>query len=435
MRIHFASLLFVAACGSNGAAMIDAIGTGDDAPANPIDSPTPHVALTLQNHPMTPATFEFVVAYQDGSGPWTIAPAPTGDTYELPIASAKYGYMWSCKSAASRVVNLGYFTVAEHAAITDTIPPRCTDAPTISITGTVANRPAAGKLVAQFGNAMSPVEAGTGNFKIDTPPGTADLVIVHTPAATGTITDTIVDSVAVSRALVATSAVTKAVDFATAANVQSFPATIVATANERAVATTTLFASGGTSVALVRDTAAPFEIEALAVAQATTSDLYETTLSLANQGQTTTTTVVTGAPADQTFTAPSGLGGAITMIAAGLISTTWAAYPNAVGYRWEATQTLTAAQCGGAAATACTVGWTAQISNGYAGTSPMFAMPSLTSLTGFTADFSFVTGAAVTGDTQGITSTGGVSDFPTLAPAPAGTMRTNARSDWSVTPM
>jgi hypothetical protein len=330
------------------------------------------------------------------------------------------------------VVNLGYFTVAEHAAITDEIPPRCSDAPTVAITGTIANRPATGRLVAQFGNASGNVEPNSGNYRIDAPPGTADLVVVHTGAAVGTTADTIVDQVAISRGLAASAPVTKSLDFATATAVQTFPATIATTGQQRGVATTTLFASGGTSVALVRDTAAPFEVEALAVAQATTADVYETTLSLAAQGQSTTTTIVTGAPADQTFTAPPGLGGAITTIAAGLISTTWAAYANAVGYRWEASQTLTATQCGTAA---CAIAWTALISNGYAGGAPMFAMPDLAQLAGFSGDFAFVTGTAVTGDTQGITSSAGVADFPTLAPAPAGTQRTNARSDWSVTPM
>lgn len=425
---------FAIGCGGSSIGGIDALGHGDDAPS--IDVGPQTVALTLVHRPNAPATFEFVVAYQDGSGPWTIAPAPIGDTYQLPIASPHYGYMWSCKTANARAVNLGYFTVAEHGAITDTIPPRCTDAiTTVAITGVVANRPAAGRLVAQFGTATSPVEAGSGAFKIDTIPGTADLIISHTPVAAAGSTDSIVDQVAISRGLVANAAVTKPVDFATAAAVQSFAATIAATAMQRAIATTTLFASGGTSVGLVRDGTAPLEVEALAAAQVGTSDIYETTLTLASQGQAATTTLVTNLPGAETFSAPAGLGGAITTAASGRITTTWAAYPSATGYRWIATQPLTIAQCGTGAAAACTVNWNAQLSAGYVGTTTMFAMPDLSMLAGFTSDFAFVTGTAVTGDAQAVVTSGGIGDFPVQTPAPVGTTRTSVRSDWSVTPM
>src|SRR3954468_5066499 len=42
-------------------------------------------AVTLTNRPTNAAMFTFLVAYQDGSGPWQLAPAPSGDTYTFNV--------------------------------------------------------------------------------------------------------------------------------------------------------------------------------------------------------------------------------------------------------------------------------------------------------------------------------------------------------------
>lgn len=321
----------------------------------------------------------------------------------------------------------------EHTAISDTIPTRCTDAiAKVAITGTVTNRPATGRLVAHFGTATSVVNPTTGAFHLDTAPDTQDLVIVHLPPGGGVTTDAVADQVALPRGLAASASVSQDVDFATAAAVQTLAATILAAAQQRPSTTTTLFARGGTSVPLVRDATAPLEREALVTAQADPEDVYETTLTLASQGQAATTTIVTATPAAETFVAPPPLGGALAAATGGTITTTWQPYAGAAGYRWEASQVLATAQCGPGVGGQCITNWTALLSAGYLGAATMFATPDLPVLA---ADERFVAGTAVTGTAQAITTSGGIADFPPLAPAPPGTTRTNVRADWSVTPM
>src|SRR6266496_3413401 len=85
-----------------------AVGCGDDSSTNPdgsmggdgSGSQGQTVTLTLTNRPNDAAMFTFIVAYQDGSGPWTVAPAPSGDTYSLPVASSSYSVAWTCVGTA-----------------------------------------------------------------------------------------------------------------------------------------------------------------------------------------------------------------------------------------------------------------------------------------------------------------------------------------------
>ena len=79
MRV-FAFSLAAAACGGGHSTGPDS--HGGDSPGSPTT-----VSVTLANHPGDAAMFSFLAAYQDGSGPWTLAPAPTGDTYSFAIDS------------------------------------------------------------------------------------------------------------------------------------------------------------------------------------------------------------------------------------------------------------------------------------------------------------------------------------------------------------
>src|SRR3954468_10235373 len=70
-------------------------GTGDDDDGG--HGQNPHtVTLVMHHQPANPAQFAYLVAYQDGSGPWTLAPAPAGETYTLPIFSPVYAVAWTC---------------------------------------------------------------------------------------------------------------------------------------------------------------------------------------------------------------------------------------------------------------------------------------------------------------------------------------------------
>src|SRR5579862_1902366 len=116
----------IAACGGhNSGNNVD--GNGDTNGDGTGGQPT-NVTVTLTDQPTNAATFSFIVAYQDGSSAWAIAPAPSGDTYTLPIHSAAYGVVWTCIAAGGgREVNETHFAVSERTSLTMTIPPRCTD--------------------------------------------------------------------------------------------------------------------------------------------------------------------------------------------------------------------------------------------------------------------------------------------------------------------
>src|SRR5690242_11104806 len=49
------------------------------------------ITLALTRRPNTTATFSFLVAYQDGTGAWQLAPAPTGDVYTFDVTSPTWG--------------------------------------------------------------------------------------------------------------------------------------------------------------------------------------------------------------------------------------------------------------------------------------------------------------------------------------------------------
>jgi hypothetical protein len=449
MRIVIASVLssFLFACGGNSTsgggvdAATDAAGSGaPDAPGGPTT-----VNVTLVNRPNNAATFGFLVAFQDGDGAWTLAPAPTGDTYALPIASGRYGVAWTCAATgngggggAARDVVLGYFTVADRPSLTATIPDRCTDRITpVTLSGTVSNLGATGgRYTVRIGARTAIVTAGTGAYTIDVPPGTYDLVLTHAPAATiGGGADSVAEKALVQRAVDLSATKTMNLDFSKAVATQSFAVTIATTGGARGSTSTTLYTANATAAVLARDTTAPYASIALAAAQGVGTDVYDQSITVAGTGQSATTTDATATPGALTWSAPTPLGGALATVAATApypqIKATWSAYANAIGYQWAATQAQTGAACGGAPA--CATTWIADVSSAWLGSAASYQMPDLSKLAGWNAEFQYVTGAQVTGTVQAMTSSDGATDFPAGTPK-AGTTRAFVSSDWTVTP-
>ena len=142
--------MLLAACGNDVEVVLDASPGGGPLDVlsvdAPIDAPPEPVAvtLTLLRPPLDPAAVQLVVAYQDGDGTWTRAPAPVGDDYTFTIASGRYGVMVACMNdqlgapRPARFVQLEYFTVAETARVTMSSY-RCGLPPTANVHGNVAN--------------------------------------------------------------------------------------------------------------------------------------------------------------------------------------------------------------------------------------------------------------------------------------------------------
>jgi hypothetical protein len=216
---------------------------------------------------------------------------------------------------------------------------------------------------------------------------------------------------------------------------QAFNVNIVLPNNGRAVATTMLYSAGGTTSTLNR-TSQSFESDALADTQGVSGDVYDQQIAVSANGQTGIVTNATATPGDQTYTAPTPLGGATSQVTGTtpypIIHTTWSAYPSTIGYVWNATQTQTPQQCGTNAS--CAVVWTSILSPGVTGGSPGYTMPDFSTLAGWSNNLAFVAGTMVTGYAEAGTSSGGAGDFPPVTPPPAGTHRTYVRSAFTVTP-
>ena len=67
-----------------------------------IDASPREITLNVPNHPLDAAPNDFVVAFQDGDGPWTRAPAPVGDDYTIPIENERYGVLVACSGLWQR---------------------------------------------------------------------------------------------------------------------------------------------------------------------------------------------------------------------------------------------------------------------------------------------------------------------------------------------
>lgn len=447
----------LAACSSHPAsAPVDASGgggggggdAGGDAGSDlspPMDgatgSSTP-ITVTLANEPTATSTFSFIAAYQDGSAAWQAAPAATGDHYTFNVSSPMWGFAWTCvtAAAATRQVNVYYFTVAETTSLTIRIPDECSDqAPTaVALDGTIANPPIAGNLSVGF--ATTAVDAMTGvtsTYSMQVVPAAHDLIVGH--AATSLSGGTVIDQAAVQRGLAVSGATTTAdVDFGSAQSTQTATVSVSTTAGETATVSTTLFSAGGTSFTMVNETTgATFTSTGLAGALAQAGDVYDQQIQVSSSTASAIVEDWTASVANQTYTAPTALGDATSTVPATApyprIETTWTDYADAIGYDWSATQALSGSACGTGGGS-CSVVWTMALSPGFVGASPSAEMPDLSMVTGWDPALQMKTGTSVSGSLRAATSSIGASDFPVQDPAPAGTRRTLVSTTWTATP-
>jgi len=430
--------VFLFACGSSST-------TGDGNPGNGDGDIVPDttggnahaVKLTLKNRPMNGGAYSFIVAYQDGSAPWQLAPAPSGDTYTLTINAPSYGVAYACIGSVPgatttqlRTVTSAHFAIGERTELTLDVPTRCSDraAGNVTLSGSVNNRPFNGFLAVQLGTRTAFVGTSSGTFSLSTPPGTYDLVVAQViPEGNG---EFYVQSAVMQRGVAVTTSMTRTIDFSQAQPTRSWPVSINVAA--RAVASTTLYTSNGTQLGTVRESTG---WDTIALAQSESSDIYDQSIAVTTAGQGATITNATNSPGAQTYAAPAPLGGVTGTIATTTpyitLESTWSPYANAIGYTWNATQQLASTQCSGNLP--CTIVWTAMLSPGVLGANTGYRMPDLSGLMGWRQSYQFVGGAQIVGGVTATTSSVGASDFPTGIPA-NGTKRTFVRSDYAVTP-
>ena len=450
-------LVTIAACGHNSGAGGDAGGGGGggggDAAGDASggdDGASAHsttIDVTLVNRPNGAAAFSFVVAYQDGAGPWQVAPPPSGDTYSFQVTSPAYGVAWTCITptaagnvgVSARTVNVYYFAVAERTSLTAIVPRQCSDRGqgSVGLSGTIANAPLS-VLGAAFGGQSAIATRGTGGvtYALETPKSTHDLIVGAVTA--GGNGDFALASATVSRGLAVNAATVANVDYSTALPAATAAVTVLTTGGARIDVSTTLLSAGGTQSTFVHQTTGPFVAAGLAAALATAGDVYEQQIVVLAGAAIATEQSFVAAPAAQSYAAPTPLGTVTPSVATRspyvMLAAAWPAYAGAGGYVLSANQTPNTQSCGGAGTQGCTIGWTIDVSPGYVGASPQLAMPDLSALGGWDARLALVTGTAVIGSVVANTSTLGAADFPQQPFAAVGVKRTDAGVLWTITP-
>jgi hypothetical protein len=431
--------VILAACGGGGGSLAtpDAhTPTPDAAPVADGDLGTA-VAVTLHNVPTTPATFGFVAAYQDGSNPWQVAPAPVDDVYTLPIQSSTWSFAWLCTTPSSPLttpqVNVFGFAIADRTTLTQTVTSACTDRGStaeVTLTVDVSNLPAdaTGTYFATFAGGTSAMTPGTdpttGTFTFQVAPGKHDLIVAHnsnTVTAGSGATDVVADSAVVQRAIDVTADQTVDVDYTGAVATRSVP--IAATTTDKVSVIAMLDTANGTTPKLVNDATSTFEANALATSQVLTTDLYE--LQVTSSTTSASMVVQSWSPtlSAQTYVEPQGLGvvaaSELGAVPYPRVATTWLPYPNALYYRWQISQTRPSS----------TVTWIATISPAVAGASPSYQLPDFTTFAGW-AGLQLTTGN-VSGKVTAFTSSLGAADFPFESRPPSGTLRTEVTSNFT----
>jgi len=445
MRIWFALVTAVAfGCGNSGSGTDTDGGAGDgDGGGSDVDAPSGArtVKLTLTNRPNNAAPFSFLVMVQDGAAPWQVAPAPTGDTYSFTINAPSYGVAYACISGTAgtqqRSVTSAHFAVGERTELTLDVPARCSDRQMggVTLSGNVSNRPIGGVIVVQYAGRSTFAGGQSGNFTLQVPPGTHDLVVAHAvPQGNG---DFYVDEVVVQRNLAISANMQKSINFFDSVSAESFDVNVDAAPDmARVVASTTLYTDNGTNASLVREAKGSFGTlasVALGEDDRLDSDVYDQSIAVSNVGGGATITHATNKPESQTYEPPAPLGTAMTTIPTKqpyiTLQTTWPSYSNAIGYTWTASQQ---APCSGSN-NLCSTVWTSFLSPGVVGTMPAYRMPDFAMVPGWKDAYAFASSDGIVGSVTAITSTAGAGDFPTGVPA-NGTDRTFVRSDFVASP-
>lgn len=401
-----------------------------------------NVTLTMHHQPTHAGQFSYLVAYQDGSGPWALAPAPSGEVYTLPIYSPVYAVAWTCISAGPvsnstvRQVNELQFAVAERTSLTVEVPPRCSDSyTTVNLHGTLANPGIATAYAVKWGDRSATVNQ-QGQYQMQVVPGTHDLIVLA--GSSFSANGEIVASDAIVQRGVAVNAATQLdLDANDEEGVQSFAVDNLF-GGTRQTSSTTLYAHG-TTATLVNDSSIPFENEALAGDQMDAGDVYDQQMTVASLSGITSSSSATATPDDETWSDVPALGtvtATTTMAPNPRLTSTWTHYADAIGYTWGATQTPgNSGQgngCGNNGGT-CTIVWTAQLSAGVIGDQGTYTMPDLAMLAGWNPALQMVAGTRIGGGVQAMTSSA-TGDFPALVPPAVGTKRTFATGLFSVTP-
>ena len=432
-----AALLAVSACGGTSPTSGDG-GHGSDGPSG---SGTP-ITVTLDAVPGDRSFYSYIAAYQDGDGAWQLAPPPENNVYTFKVNGPTWGFAYTCAvivvtggvATSLRDVVERHFTLSERTTAMISLPPRCTDQGMyVALSGNIANRVTGGGYIVTF-NSRSVFADAMGNYTLLVPTGTHDLIAMHGING-GTAGDFIADSAFVQRNVAVNAASTQNINAQQMAGVQSFGVTVNGAASEED-AVTVLYSAGGTPATLVNLSKAPLKSEALAAGQAAAGDVYDQKINVAAiASQPITTTTATATPAAQTFMGGTPLGAASVMSASAMpypiFKTTWAAYPNAIGYTLSLNQTPPAAGCLGSSA--CNITWTVVLSPGAVGASPAYTMPDLSMLTGWNKQIQFVPGTIVKGEVTAMTSSAGPMDFPAGQPA-VGTTRLFAHAVFNITP-
>ena len=426
-----AGLSIGAGCGSKSPAggddggMTDGGGgsnTGDGGGSG--QTPT-HITVTMNHRPTNTTMFSFLVAYQDGAGPWMLAPAPAGDVYTLPIYSPVYAVAWTCVSNPGqlRQVSELQFAVSERTTLAVDVPARCTDAlPTVALHGTITNSATFTNYVVKFGD-RSALVTQQNTFVLQTPLGTHDLVVLGA-GAIGVGGDTVASAAFVKRDITVSGPMDIALDGNDAETVQSF--SVDNLLGGAKASTTTLLYANGTVAPMVIDSTPLYETESLAEDQMVSTDIYDQQMSVTSIGTIAMTTLATATPTDIAWTDIPAMGsvtGTAVTTPYPRITSTWPKYADAVGYTWGATQVTNMG----------TTVWTAQLSPAVVGDTGNFTMPDLSALTGWNPALQMVAGTRVGGGVQAMTSTG-TNDFPARVPPAVGTQRSFATGEFSVMP-
>ncbi len=426
----------VAGCGTKAASgddttTGDAGGSGEGDGGSHGQTPT-NITLVMHHRPANPGPTSFVVAYQDGAGPWTAAPAPSGDTYTLPIYAPAYAIAWTCISAGTqpgaqvRQVDVLQFAVSDRTAVTVEVPPRCGDqGSNVTLHGAIQNTGVITSYVVRFGD-RSAVVNQQGQYALQTPPGTHDLIVLAGSSISAT-QDFVATEAVVQRALSVTANTELDIDAGDAVAVQSFGVNNFG-GGTRATAATTLYTANGTVAPLVLDATPFYENESLDTGQMAGGDVYDQQLTIAGFDGLTSSTTATATPGDETWTSVPALGAvAATAVTTPYprVTATWASYPGAVGYSWLGSQAPSNSNT--------TIVWTAQLSASVVGSDAAFTMPDLSGVAGWNPALQMVAGTRVTGGVQAMTSSL-AGDFPAAVPPTAGTHRTFAAAAFAVTP-